>query len=181
MRRLSYLTAAALIALLLLPLAGCFFSREIANTRRDIQKAYPDLQLERQIVLNLGPLSLSTLGWMAGLANDDDVDMARRYVKDVRRVKVGVFRAEHPGALKELDFGRFGFEEGWEVAVKSRQDGERVWVLYRADAETVEDLYVVVLGDEELVVARLSGRLDRLVAGIMKDHGPLEEWVDASR
>lgn len=165
-----------LVVLLVLPLTGCFFSREIADTRRDIESAYPDLQLEKQIVLNLGPVSLRTLGWMTRLVPEEEADMASRYLRDVSRVKVGVYRAERPDMVKEIDVRRLGFEKDWEVAVRSRRDGERVWVMYREDARTVEDLYVVVLSDEELVIARVHGRLDRLLSRVMEDHVRMQDW-----
>lgn len=178
MRRL---TLSALLAIVIvLPLTGCLFSKEIADTRRDIEKAYPDLHLEKQIVVNLGPLSLKTLGWMAAFVPDPEVDVARRYLRDIRRVKVGVYRSEHPDALAKLDVGQFGFEKEWEVAVRTRQEGEHVWVLYKDDPKTVRDLYVVVLSEEELVVARLRGNLNRLLARVMEDHVELNDWFGAN-
>ena len=176
-RHLSPPPAGFLIVLLILPLTGCLFSREIANTRRDIERAHPDLRLEKQIVLNLGPLSLSMVRWMAGLAGDPDAEMAIEYLKDVRRVKVGIFRAEQPDDVRALGEKGFGFEDGWEVAVKTTQDDERVWVLYKENPETVRDLYVVVLSEEELVLARVRGNLDRLLARVMEDHVDLGDWV----
>ena len=169
-----------LVILLALPLAGCFFSREIADTRRDIEHAYPDLRLEKQIVLNLGPISMRTIGWMAGLVPDPEVDAARAYLKDIRRVKVGVFRAERPDRLARMDVDDFGFEDGWQVAVRARQEGEHVWVLYKEHPETIRDVYVVVLSDEDLVVARLRGNLNRLVARAMEDHVEINEWVGSN-
>lgn len=166
-----------LVILLVLPLAGCLFSREIANTRRDIEKTYPDLQLERQIVLNLGPVSLKMLGWMAGLTHEPEAEMAARYLKDVRRVKVGVFRSEHPDAFGEIGSKGLAFEKGWEVAVKIRQDDGHVWVLYKDEPETVRDLYVVVLSDEDLVIARVRGNLNRLLARVMEDHVEIGDWI----
>ena len=168
------LTNYGLALLLCLPLTGCFFSREIGQTRRDIERAYPDLQLRKQIVLNLGPLSLRTLGWFTNLAPEKEGDMAARYLKDISRVKVGVFRSDNPAELERLNISRFGFEKDWTVAVKTRNEDARVWVLYREDAKTLKDLYVVVLDEEQLVLARVHGRLQRLVTRIMEDHGDLD-------
>ena len=39
------------------------------------------------------------------------------------------------------------------------------------------DLYVVVLADEELVLARVQGHLNRLLARVMEDHSDLTRWV----
>ena len=171
----SRLTAYSLLILLLtLPLSGCFFSREIGQTRRDIERAYPDLQLRKQIVLNLGPISLRTLGWFTKLAPEEEGDMAARYLRDISRVKVGVFRSDNPAELERLNISRLGFEKEWTVALKTRDDDSRVWVLYRENAKTLKDLYVVVLDEEQLVVARVHGRLQRLVTRIMEDHGDLD-------
>ena len=176
MRPLSHKWRWLLVVVMAAPLTGCFFSREIANTRRDIESAYPELELEKQIVLNLGPISLRTLGLMTRLVPEEEADMAARYLKDVSRVKVGVFRAERPEVFENVDVRRLGFEKDWNVAVKSRQDGDRVWVLYREDAQTVKDLYFVVLSEEDLVIARVHGRLESLLARVMEDHMHMEEW-----
>jgi hypothetical protein len=162
------------MVLLCLPLTGCFFSREIGQTRRDIERAYPDLQLRKQIVLNLGPISLRTLGWFTKLAPEEEGDMAARYLRDISRVKVGVYRSDNPAELERLNISRLGFEKEWTVALKTRNDDSRVWVLYRENAKTLKDLYVVVLDEEQLVMARVHGRLQRLVTRIMEDHGDLD-------
>ena len=177
MRTDSSIPAAILVTLLLLPLAGCFFSREIANTRRDIEGAYPDLQLERQIVLNLGPVSLRTIRWLAHAMPEDDTNLAVDYLRDVSRVKVGLFRSENPRALDEFDVDRIGFDKTWETAVKTRDSESRVWVLYRERKDTVRDLYVVVLDEEDLAIARIRGNLSRLLTRIMEDHGDLTRLV----
>lgn len=179
MRPLSHRWSWLLVVLLAAPLTGCFFSREIANTRRDIESAYPEIELEKQIVLNLGPVSLRTLGLMTRLVPEEEADMAARYLKDVSRVKLGVFRVEHSELLDQVDVRHLGFEKDWNVAVKSRQDNERVWVLYREDAQTIKDLYFVVLSEEDLVIARVHGRLESLLAQVMEDHVRTEPWQDA--
>ncbi len=170
MRTDHRIAAVVLVTLLLFPLSGCLFSREIANTRRNIERAYPDLRLERQIVLNLGPMSLRTLRWIAGMVSGEEVEMAARYLRDVSRVKVGVYRSENPFALDAFDVSRVRFDEGWKAAVKTQDDDSRVWVLYRDEGDTVRDLYVVVLDDEDLAIARVRGNVGRLLTRVMKDH-----------
>jgi hypothetical protein len=177
MRIDSDTAAAVLIMLLLLPLAGCLFSREIAHTRRDIEGAYPDLRLERQIVLNLGPVSLATIRWLADLLPEDEADMAAVYLHDVSRVKIGLFRSDNPPALDAFDVDHIGFDDDWETAVKVRDDESRVWVLFREGEDTIRDLYVVVLDEEDLAIARVRGNLSRLLAHIMEDHVDLTRLV----
>jgi len=60
-------------------------------------------------------------------------------------------------------------ERGWEVAVKVREEDQFVWVMYRADDRAVREVLVVVLDDEELVMVKARGRLDRIVARAMAE------------
>ncbi len=177
MRNDSSLAAAVLVVLLLIPLSGCFFSREITNTRRDIDRAYPDLQLERQVILNLGPVSLRMIRWFTGWMPEDETEMAADYLRDVSRVKIGLFRSDNTAALGAVDAHRLGFDDGWETAVRSVNDESRVWVLYRSDDDVIRDLYVVVLDEEDLAIARLRGNLSHLLAQIMEDHADLTRLV----
>ena len=63
-----------LILLILLTVAvsltGCVYSREIAQTRRDLERHYPEADFDHMITINLGPRTLHTFGWLAGLAAD---------------------------------------------------------------------------------------------------------------
>lgn len=175
--------ALALLALLLfvLPLSGCFYSREIAQTRRDLERHYPEADFDREVVVSLGPLSLRTLGWVAGLADDEDADLARQYLREVRRVKVGVYKTAYLPDLDAFDppaLRRF-HRDGWELAVQVREDDEAVWLFYKDRGGAVRDLYAVVLSDEELVLARIRGRLDRLLARALEDHHAPGGWVEA--
>lgn len=153
------------LLLLLLPLTGCLYSREMARTRHAVEQ-HTGADLDRQVVFTIGPLGLRTVGWMAGLSGDDEVALARTYLRDVRRVKVGVYEVEAPGLLDGTAFPpvRRLERRGWETLVRVREDDEAVWVLYRERKGRIRDLYVVALDDEELVLARVKGRLDRMVA-----------------
>ena len=68
-----------------------------------------------------------------------------------------------PSRLKDLE------ERGWETAVKVREENEAVWVMYRIDDDSIRDLYVVVLSDEELVLVKATGNLDRIMARALID------------
>ncbi len=169
-----------LLAALMLPLSGCFYSREIAHTRRDIERQ-TGAELDREIVLNLGPASLRTAGWIAGLVPEEDAQMARAYLRDVRRVKVGVYRVEYmPSSLEALELpGAAKLErQGWEVLAKIREDDEVVHVYYRERRDAIRDLYVMVLSDDELVITRVKGDLSNLVARAIHDHADWSDWSD---
>ena len=174
--------AAPLIILLVLPLTGCLYSREIVHTRRDIERE-TRVDFDRGFVLSMGPSSLRTVEWLAGMVPEEEAQMGADYLRDIRRVKVGVFSLRR-GRLEEVpDLRRLRrFERGkWEVAVRFRDEQASGFVFYRAHRDTVRDLFIVVLDEEELVLARVEGRLNHLVAQIVADREKLtrrfqEEW-----
>ncbi|NBC17624.1 MAG: DUF4252 domain-containing protein [Bacteroidetes bacterium] len=160
------------LLLFVLPMTGCFYSREIAQTRRDIERDLPGADFEREVVVNLGPLSLRTLRWFTGLSEDDDARHARLLLRDLRRVKVGVYRNERAlASLEAVDLPQLRRLErdGWEPAVVLRERDEVVHVYYREHRGTVRDLYVVALAEDELVLARLRGHLGRVLARALQD------------
>ena len=156
-------------------LTGCFYSREMAHLRRDLERAYPDARFDREVVVSLGPPALHALGWIARRVPEDEAQMAADYLYEVKRIRVGVYKTEVLPPLDDVDLPRLRRfrEDGWEVAVKVRERDEMAWVLYRERHDTVRDLYVLVLSEDELVVARVQGHLNRLLERIVEDHGPL--------
>lgn len=161
-------------------MTGCFYSREIAQTRRDLERQYPGAQFDREMVVSLGPASLRALGWMAGLVPEDEPQMASDYLREISRVKVGVYKTEFLPNLDDFDppsLDRFK-RDGWEMAVKTREDNEVVWVLYKERHGVVRDLYAIVLSEDELVLARVKGHLDRLLAKVMEDQIHLRDLTN---
>jgi hypothetical protein len=181
MRTRLHLTLLALFVLTA-PLAGCFYSREIAHTRRDIERA-TGVDFDRGLMVSLGPVSLRTLGWISGLVPEQEARMARDYLREITRVKVGVYHTDLGFARDGADLGslpRFE-DQGWEVAVRFRDEETLGWVLYREHRDTVRDVYVVMVTDEELVLARVQGHLNRLLSRVMEDHSVMTGWVHNER
>lgn len=167
-----------LVLLVVAPLTGCFYSREMVHTRREIERA-SGADFDHGMMVSLGPLSLRTLSWLSGLVPEDEARMASSYLREISRVKVGVYHTEEGFSLEGVDLPRLRrFERGnWEVAVRFRDEESMGWVMYREHRDAVRDLYVVVLTDQELVLARVNGRLNRLLARVMEDHSDLTRMV----
>lgn len=167
----------ALLLGLAVVLSGCFYSRELAHLRHDLERAYPEARFDREVEVSLGPPALHTLGWLARRVPEDEAQQAANYLHEVKRIKVGVYKTRHLPPLDEVDLPRLRRfrEDGWQVAVRAREPDEMVWVLYRERHDAVRDLYVLVLSDEELVVARVQGHLNHLLARVVEDHAPLRK------
>ncbi len=167
------------LALLLVTLttSGCLYSREIAQTRRDIEKAYPDLHLKREFVMSFGPGSLGFARWVTGLVRDEDARFASNLLENVRRVKLGVYEivGETPDYSQYDVPGLRRFQrDGWETAVRvretdgAREDAEHVWIMYREHRDRIENMFLAVLDGENLVLIRLDGDLEGILKTVME-------------
>ena len=61
--------------------------------------------------------------------------------------------------------------DGWEILVKAREDDEITFVLYKPHHDTIRQMYVMALSLDELVLVRIEGSLDAVMAQAMADHG----------
>ena len=113
-----------LVCVLVPLLSGCFYSREISHVRRDLERQYPAAHFDREVVVQVGPTTLHILGWIAGQVPEEEAQMASAYLREIHRIKVGVYRVEAMPLLDEVDLPHLRrFErDGWEVAVKVREE-----------------------------------------------------------
>ncbi|MCB0720266.1 MAG: DUF4252 domain-containing protein [Bacteroidetes bacterium] len=162
--------------LLVTSLSGCFYSREMARTRHDIERVNPGLDFKRGMSMNLGPFSLRLARWILRRVDDEDAWEATEYLSEVRRVKVGIYpRRDSRGELSRMPTLRRFESRGWELAVRANEEGESVMIYYRERHDTVSDMFAVVVSDDELVVARIEGRLNRLLEKAMSDHSAIHD------
>jgi hypothetical protein len=134
------------------------------------------VSFDKEIELSLGPVSLAFARLLTRIT--PEARDASGYLRDVSRIELAVYNTHHmpatksvtmPERLKKMTEG-----EGWEVAVKVRDDNDLSWILYRLDDECVKELYVVVVSDEELIMVKAEGKLERLVARALSDSGALK-------
>ncbi|GAB4316734.1 MAG: hypothetical protein Kow0074_04860 [Candidatus Zixiibacteriota bacterium] len=169
------------ILLLLVPLllAGCYRARQLESLCEDISWQFPEAEFHRDISFSLGSVSLGAVKLAAGFA--DDTREAREYLSGISRLDVAIYEVSHldgleyaemPERLEEL------LDDGWEIVVKTKEEDERVWILFREDGEAVRDLHVTVLNPSELVMVRLSGDLNDVFERVMEDHHSLRAAVN---
>ncbi len=169
-----------LVRLSLLGLAfivsGCFHSREIERIRSAVEAETPGTDYDRRIVVSLGPASLQLSRLIVGLVDDPDARAAGAYLGDVRRVKLGVFRSSGDGDFRRSTLPRRLRRDlernDWELALRVRNEDELVWLYFRERRGAVRDVFLTVANDEDLVIVRFKGRLDRMVARAMDQYGP---------
>lgn len=171
------------IPLLALPLSnGCMWAPELTAVKRDLARQLPDVGFRKNLTLSFGPLTMGLARGVTGLI--PEAAEVRNYLRDVSKVQVAIYEiegtprgtaVETPARLQEL------LDEGWEMAVRVREEHELVWLLYRIDDESVREMIVVVMGDEELVLVRVKGRLERLLAEALQDSRDEDGFMHGSR
>jgi hypothetical protein len=177
MRTAKRTTPIVALAVMLPILSGCLWAPGLEAVRKEIERQMPSAHFEKEFAISLGPVSLGLTRMIVGLV--PDAAEARPYLKHIRSVQVAVYNVDTntrdvklkiPSKLKSLLE-----EEDWELVVKTTEQDESTWVLYRVKDETVTDLYVVTFDGEELVMVVASGRLDRVLEKALNDHIDLSE------
>jgi len=177
--------------LLLMPLfGGCLWVPEFSRIVGEIEKQFPDAHFKKDVELNFGPVTLGLVRTVVsvvsdGQDDDDDLQKAEHFLREIRSVQVGVYKVHDlsgsttiqiPGRLRRLLKDR-----NWKTAIKVREDNEYVLVLYKQYRRSIQNMFVITLSDEELVLVRASGKLNKLFDRVMEDHLSAEDFVAAAK
>lgn len=164
-RRTRTVAALAVVLAVTVASAGCMWAPDLARVCRDLEKQVPGASFDREFAMTLGPVSLAFAKMVTAFI--PDAREARGYLRDVSRIEVAVYEVT---AMPTIDGVRMPNhlqrlrDEGWETAVKVRDDDNIVWLMYRIEKNAIREMYVVVLDSDELVLVKARGRLDRLAA-----------------
>lgn len=160
------------IVMIVTACSGCLWAPELDGVRKDIERQLPGASFHREFALSLGPITLGLARTITRLV--PDAAEAREYLKDVRSVKVAKYDARDLPADLDLRMPKklesLVEKEGWEIAARVSQEQDNVWLLYRAEEDSIKDLYIVALSDDELVLVRAHGNIDKLATRAMRDH-----------
>jgi hypothetical protein len=150
--------------------AGCMWTPELSQVCRDIERQLPGASFDKEFAVSLGPISLGFARLLTGLV--PEARQARGYLGDVSRIQVAVYDASHVSSIGEVRMPRRLTrltEEGWETAVRAREDDSVIWVMYRIEDDSIREMYVIVLDDTELVMVKARGHLERLAARALRE------------
>lgn len=150
--------------------SGCT-SFELTRVRNDLARQAPGVEIGDGYAMSFGRISIGLARWLSGLDDDPDTEIARAVLSEVRRVQFG--RYEVNGAFDATTLSMPGRlrdyleKDDWFHLASIREDSEAVWVVYKEDNGRVVDLLAVVMDDEELVLAKISGNLNAVVAAAL--------------
>jgi len=156
------------LLMLLLPIVlgtSCVRFRGPEDLRKDLSST-AGVELKKEMGVTVTRSGM----WIARKAikwSDDDDDIPS--LKGVRRVEVGIYRVE---GLREGRDERvaLGLEDlpGWSPIVRIHEDGEDVFVLVDEDGERIKRMLIVVADQDEWVIVRIKGNLNRILEDAMR-------------
>ena len=155
-------------------LSGCA-SYELMRVRNDLARQAPEAEIGGGYAMSFGRISIGLARWLSGLGGGEDSEIARAVLAEVRRVQFA--RYEVKGAFDSATLhmpGRLRSyleHDDWYLLASIREESEAVWVVYKEKDNAVVDLLAVVMGEEELVLAKISGDLNAVVAAALSQQG----------
>jgi hypothetical protein len=167
------------IATVALLMTGCMRSRQLEGLCDEIADQCPGAHFSKELSLSLGPISLGLVRFATGFS--DKTREARQYLSGISKIELAVYKVDSrlqrnrlklPKQLHELLE-----EDGWEIVVKSSEKNEAAWILFREDDGVIRDMHITALDNHELVMIRVSGRLNELFDKAMEDTGKLTSKV----
>ena len=177
-RRLAIASLA--LSLVLLTASGCLWTPDLDQVQRMVAKQIEPATMETQVRLSLGSTALS-LAKLVTVFADVDAE-ARSYLSHIDHVDINVQEISGLSSVKDIDWPDDVMKklekEGWEILVKAREDEEIVFVLYKPHRNTIRQMYVMVLGLDELVLVKIEGSLDTMMTQAMEDHGFAREITE---
>ena len=159
--------AAAATSLLL---SGCVLNTphldQLAHT---LDRELPDTDLDQQFGIKLGRISMGLGKSIARIAMNEEDAQYMGVLSGLKRVEVATYDAS--GSLEDAHFPRRMEDslrsDGWETLARFQDETNLGWVLYRIKKQSLRNLLVVNLDDEQLNMIRISGRLDQTIRAAM--------------
>jgi hypothetical protein len=144
---------------------GCFWTPSLTAVRKEIEQQLPSGSLHKKIELTIGPIPFMAARLITGMV--PEAREASPFMANISSVEIAVYETSRvctknlslPAHLRELQE-----KEGWEMAVKIRDDEDLIWLLYRIDDRSIGEVFAVALSDGELVIVKVKGRLEKVIA-----------------
>jgi hypothetical protein len=151
---------------------GFVTAPDLDRLRKDFEEQIPGVEFEKEVTLSLGPIALFAVKSVlkaAGVENE-----VSDYLGGLRRVRLAVYESRNLPPKFDVRFPkslRQRLERGdWHLVVKVREAGDAAWVFCRQKGDSVDGIYVVALDENELVLVRADGRLERALMKAIHDN-----------
>jgi hypothetical protein len=138
---------------------GCMTYRGPLGVEEAIERK-AQVELHRELGIKLGPLSTK---FAASFVHHSDGD--QDFLRDVSGIALTVFEVTRhkdapAGRITAKDVG----VEGWHPVLENRSEDEQLLLLAKPGNGEIREMMLVSIESDEVVVIRLKGHLDRLIA-----------------
>jgi len=160
--------AAVLFLSSALAFAGCAGTPDVEQVRWEIENHVPGARFEREQHFHLGRISMSLLRGLVHLTPASHEEIAP--LRQIRGLEIGVYKVRSLPNLDQSDALLNDFEDrlanhGWSLALRTREADERTWMFVRSRPDgSLSNFFIVSLEQDEMVLLRMDGRLDRFFA-----------------
>src|SRR5262245_3425086 len=161
MSRLSRMTW---IAVILFAATGCFSYRGPRGVQDRLEKSL-GFELNRDMSIKLGPVSTRFLAAVSGDMGEDELGL-----RDLTSLGVVVFERGPGNGLtpQPIGPGDLGFPE-YKTMLSTRDGDEQVLILVKPRDGSIRDMVLLSVDADEVVLARLTGHIDKLLAKALDD------------
>ncbi len=170
--------ASFLAALLLVLSAGCYAPFSPEKVRREIIRQ-TGREPQTSFEFKLGGATMRLAKTVISKATGEPVNFG-----GLTRIELAVFDVPQG---KPLDLTRLS-SWGWDTLIKTRDGNRSFTVFVRTNGETLGDLVLVAEGEQQVLYARLKGKLDRNLPSVLERalratglKGLQEQLLDATR
>jgi hypothetical protein len=146
----------ALAGALIVSASGCMSYRGPHGVESALEHKM-GAELHRELGIKLGPISTKFAASFVG--HDDDFDLHGMTSVGFAVFEVGARNGDAPRPIEPKDLGA----RGWSTVLDSRDGGEQVLLLVKPRNGSIHDMMFLAVDADEVVVARLTGDLDRLI------------------
>lgn len=160
--------AAVLVLSSALAFTGCAGTPDVEQVRREIEHRLPGARFEREEHFHLGRISMSLLRGLIRLTPAEPEETAP--LRQIRSLEIAVYKVRALPDLAQSDALLSDFEDrltdhGWSLALRQRDADERTWMFVRSRPDgSLSNFFIVSLEQDEMVLLRMDGRLDRFFA-----------------
>jgi hypothetical protein len=153
----------AAMAVVFLTATACFSYRGPRGVEDALEQSL-GVELHRDVSIKLGPLSTRLVASFVG-DNDDGLDLHGLTSIGLVVFERGPVRGHATHRIQPSDLGL----KGYETMVSSSDGDEQVLILVKPREGSIHDMALLAVDADEVVFARLTGRLDELLAKAMDE------------
>jgi len=167
----KYVGLVLILALLSVSFTGCIGVNGNFKKIRNTLKNNLDLEYNKTVEFSVGRTGLMLAGMVIRFA--DTEEPIEDVLSEVSRVQVGIYERDYGdlnAKVKNLNALTTQMEnQGWKYIVRTVQHDEMVCVFVREDDPGFNQLYVVNVGDHEMVLVEIHGDLSKIIEIVLRE------------